>query len=407
MTRLQIGSLGSQGDGIALRAGDAPVFVPGAVPGDTIDIDAAGKVLHVHPGANRQVPPCQHFGSCGGCQMQHINDIYYHEWLTERLLSALAPVNITPLEIAPAHISPRHSRRRVSVKLLHTDAGLHLGFNAENSHKVVDLAECLIMHPDLWNVLQNLKNSAANFLSIGQAWTVHATLTRVGVDMTLHGLHQSLFKQFAKLGALAEKLGLARLAVDGPVGLEVVSLRREPVVLFSDIPVTLPPNSFLQATTEGEQALTQAVIDGVGTARKIADLFCGAGTFSLPLGKKATVLAVDGQKAALDALARAAQTAILPVKPLHQDLFRRPLRAEELNSFEAVVFDPPRAGAKEQALEIARAKVKTVVAVSCNPNTFARDAERLIAGGFVLTKLYPVGQFLWSNHVELVAHFKR
>ncbi len=407
MTRVRITALGNQGDGIALRDGAPPLYMPLTAPGDEIELDDAGLIMSVTPGPNRQTPPCPHFGSCGGCHLQHVSDPLYRTWLTDRIVSALAQVNITVGTIAPPHISPPRSRRRVSIKIHRDEDGLHLGFNAARSHAVIDLSDCLIMHPDLWGVLQNLKTQASSFLNPGQAWMVQATLTDAGVDMSLHGLHPSLFKQFARLGALAETLDLARLAVDGPVGLEVVSLRRNPVVHVADIPLTLPPNSFLQATTDGEHALLAAVTDGVGTARKIADLFCGVGTFSLPLARHATVLAADGAKSALDALTRAASEARLPVKTLHQDLFRRPLRAEELNKYDAIIFDPPRAGAKEQSAEIARSTVKTVVAVSCNPNTFARDAERLINGGYILTKLFPVGQFLWSTHLELVAHFKR
>lgn len=407
MTSVLVTALGNQGDGIATRDGAPPLYVPQTAPGDEILLDDAGQITRITPGPNRQTPPCPHFGDCGGCQMQHISDPLYRTWLTDRILGALAQVNIKVMNLAVPHVSPPRSRRRVSVKLQRDSTGLTLGFNAERSHAVVEVTDCLLLHPDLWSVLQKLKNQAASFLDIGQAWTVQATLTNHGVDMTLHGLHQSLFKHVTKLGALAETLNLARLSVDGPVGLEVVSLRRPPVVHFADIAVTLPPNSFLQATEDGEAALLSAVTEGVGTARKIADLFCGTGTFALPLAKRASVLAADGALSALTALSRAAGEARLPAKTLHQDLFRRPLRAEELNIYDAIVFDPPRAGAKEQSAEIARSKVKTVVAVSCNPNTFARDAERLIQGGYRLTKLFPVGQFLWSTHVELVAHFQR
>jgi 23S rRNA (uracil1939-C5)-methyltransferase len=407
MTKISVTALGSQGDGIAPRENLSPLFVPGAVPGDMIETDAAGALLHIHPGPNRQTPPCAHFGTCGGCQMQHVSDAFYAHWLGERILSALTPLGIHPAEIAPPHVSPRYSRRRATLKLVHDAEGIRLGFNEAHKHVVVDLAQCLVLHPALWDILQRLKQEARALLQQGQAWSVQATLTEAGVDMTLHGLHQSLFKQMPKFTALAEALDVARLAIDGPVGLEIVSLRRTPAVHFGAVPVTLPPNSFLQATREGEQALLEAVSASVGKARKIADLFCGTGTFSLPLAQQASVFAVDAAKSAVEALARAAQAANLPVKILHQDLFRRPLRAEELNSFDAVVMDPPRAGAKEQTAEIAKSKVKTVVAVSCNPNTFARDAELLVKSGFTLRKLYPVGQFLWSTHVELVAHFTR
>jgi 23S rRNA (uracil1939-C5)-methyltransferase len=407
MMHVPVTALGSQGDGIAPRGSARPLFIKNAVPGDIVELTDAGDIIRVIPGPNRQQPPCSHFGSCGGCQMQYVADDLYRDWISSRILSALAPLDIHPEEIAPAHISPAHTRRRVSVKLLRNADGMQLGYNIERSHRIVDLAQCSVMHPELWRNLQNLKVLAGPILTTGQAWMVQATLTDSGIDMTLHGLHQSLFKQMDKFVQLAEQLDLARLAVDGPVGLEVISYRRTPIVHFADFPVTLPPNSFLQATKDGELALQSAVSESLGTARKIADLFCGTGTFSLPLAQRASVFAADASKSAVEALARAAQEANLPVNILHQDLFRRPLRAEELNRFDAIVFDPPRAGAKEQCAEIARSNVKTVVAVSCNPNTFARDAEQLVKAGYRMQKLYPVGQFLWSTHVEFVARFVR
>ncbi len=403
--KLEITALGTQGDGIAHDPEGKSYFVPGAVTGDKIILDAAGSVAEIIPGPNRQPPPCHHFGTCGGCQMQHLAPDVYRNWITSRILAALTPLGISPEEIAQPHLSPPGARRRVSVKLSHTENGLALGFNAERSHAVIDLAQCPVMHPMLWDSLQRLKTQAKSLLQQGQAWMVQSTLTDTGVDLSIHGLHQSLFQQMRKFAALGDGLDVARLAIDGPVGLEIVSLKRMPVVRFAGVAVMLPPNSFLQATEDGEQALRAAVTHAVGTSRKIADLFCGVGTFALPLAASASLLAVDAAKPAGDALARAAGDANLLVTVLHQDLFRRPLRAEELNRFDAIVFDPPRAGAKEQVAEIARSKVKCVVAVSCNPNTFARDAEQLVRAGYRLKTLTPVGQFLWSTHVELVAHF--
>lgn len=404
MTQLAVTGLGSQADGIATRADGTPVFLKNAVPGDMLVLTAAGHVAEIIPGPNRQTPPCVHFGLCGGCQLQHVSASIYADWLNARILGTLAQLGITPAEIAPVHISPPYTRRRVSVKMLRDHDGLKLGFTAARQHTVVDLAMCTIMHPQLWQMLQKFKVAAGPLVQQGQAWTIAATLTGSGVDMSVQGLHPSGVKQQSKLVMLAETLDLARLTLETSTGMDMLSLRRPPSVRFAGVDIVLPPNSFLQATADGETALTAAVIASLGKSKKIADLFCGVGTFSLPLAQHASVLAADASKPAVDALAAAAQPRL---KTLHQDLFRRPLRAEDLNSFDCVVFDPPRAGAAAQTSEICRSKVRRVIAVSCNPNTFARDAEQLVKAGFALEKLWPVGQFLWSTHVELVACFTR
>jgi 23S rRNA (uracil1939-C5)-methyltransferase len=400
-----ITTMGSQGDGVGMNADGKAIFVPGAVPGDSVRFE--NNIAIITQGPNRITPACTHFGVCGGCTFQHVAPQLYQDWLTTRIVAALGPLDITPLEIMPAHISPPLSRRRATLKYKSVDGVAVLGFNQAGAHTVIDLSMCSILTPELWDIAQQLKIQLPTYFKGPQALTISLTATDYGCDMSIAGLAPLSVGQIQKLVGLADVLQLARLGVEGPVGYETIALRHVPRVTLGGVSVDVPPNAFLQATRDGEAALIAAVREGVGGARKIVDLFCGIGTFTLPLSATASVTGVDAAKSAVESLTRAATAATRPVKTLHQDLFRRPLRAEDLNKYDAIVFDPPRSGAELQTVEIARSKVPTVIGVSCNPNTFARDAERLIKSGYKVHRLWPVGQFLWSTHVELVAEFRK
>ena len=410
-TQLTVTHLGAQGDGVAPNPGASkPVFVPGGVPGDTAVVNEKGWVVELIPGPNRAVPPCRHFGECGGCTLQHLAPDLYRNWLSDRILMALAQHDITvpPENIASPHVSPPNTRRRATFRAARKGKTVELGFNVERAHKLVDLQECHVLHPELFRLLAPLRGLLASELTDGHAASVAVTLTDTGVDLTLGGLKRKGLQQDEALTRFAEENDLARLSFDTGVGLDVIIERRAPIIRFGGVPVRLPTGAFLQATPDGEAALQEAVLESVGPkAKNVADLFAGLGTFALPLSATAKVLASDAGKVSLDQLQRAANEAMRPVKVEHRDLFRRPFTAPELKKFDAVVIDPPRAGAQAQCTELAKSSVPVVAAVSCNPNTFARDARLLIDGGYRLERLWPVGQFLWSAHVELVARFTR
>ena len=410
-TQLTVTHLGAQGDGVAPNPGASkPVFVPGGVPGDTAVVNEKGWVVELIPGPNRAVPPCRHFGECGGCTLQHLAPDLYRNWLSDRILMALAQHDITvpPENIASPHVSPPNTRRRATFRAARKGKTVELGFNVERAHKLVDLQECHVLHPELFRLLAPLRGLLASELADGHAASVAVTLTDTGVDLTLGGLKRKGLQQDEALTRFAEENDLARLSFDTGVGLDVIIERRAPVIHFGGVPVRLPTGAFLQATPDGEAALQAAVLESVGPkAKNVADLFAGLGTFALPLSATAKVLASDAGKVSLDQLQRAANEAMRPVKVEHRDLFRRPFTAPELKKFDAVVIDPPRAGAAAQARALAASKVPLVVAVSCNPATFARDARSLAEGGYALRRLHPVDQFLWSAHLELVGVFTR
>lgn len=397
--REQVVGMGAKGDGVT-QSGQ---FVPGAAPGDSVGPD--GRIL-AH-GPNHIVPACRHFGQCGGCQIQHVADPAIADFARDRVLQPLARVGITPAELMPVHLSPPGARRRAAMRATRTKGEVRLGFNAEGAHSLVDMHDCPVLHPALFALVAPLRRLLAPHLKERSAIGITMTLTDAGVDLLLANLQADSLPLIEGLTDFARAHSLARLSVEGPMGVETLVAAGDPAVRLGGVTVTLPPAAFLQATADGEAALVEAVTSIIGGAGQVADLFAGSGTFALPLSRTANLLAVDGAGPAIRALEAAARRANRPVTVQHRDLFRRPLTSDELAPFDAVVIDPPRAGAIAQMEQLALSKVPVVAAVSCNPATFARDAERLVGGGYTLHRLWPIAQFRWSTHIELAAEFRR
>jgi 23S rRNA (uracil1939-C5)-methyltransferase len=378
--------LAARGDGV----GESGRFHPLTAPGDLV-----GPAGDVEPGPHRQVPPCRHFPECGGCQLQHVDDPAYSGYLVDRIAAALAAQGVPAPDILAPRLSPPNSRRRAALR---AGQGL-LGFNAEASHRIVDMRECHVLRPELFALVAPLRRL------VRTPATVRMTLADQGVDLLLEGFTAEGLEATEALTAFAAEHGLARLALDDGYGPQT-RWEPEPVTAtLGGVAVPLPHGAFLQATAEGETALVAAVREGVGEARLVADLFAGLGTFALSL--EGRILAVEGSRDAALALRTAAGRAQRPLLIEHRDLFRRPLDGKELARLEAVVLDPPRAGAKEQAALLADSPVPRIAYVSCNPATFARDARTIAGGGYRLLWVEPVGQFRWSTHVELVGAFSR
>jgi 23S rRNA (uracil1939-C5)-methyltransferase len=339
--------------------------------------------------------------------LQHVADAALCDFARQRSLEPLARLGIMPAGVRPVHLSPPGSRRRAALRATRTAGQVRLGFNAEGAHSLVDLQECPVLHPALFALVAPLRRLLAPHLAERAAIAVTMTVTDNGVDLLLANLQARTLPAIEGLTAFAAEQRLARLSLEGPLGVETLVAAADPSVRLGGVPVTLPPAAFLQATADGEAALVAAVTEILGDAPTVVDLFSGVGTFSLPASRTARVHAVEGAAAPLQALARAARSAGRPVTTEHRDLFRRPLGADELARFTAAIIDPPRAGAALQTEALAASPIRRIAAVSCNPATFARDAERLVAAGFRLDTLWPVAQFRWSTHVELVAEFRR
>jgi 23S rRNA (uracil1939-C5)-methyltransferase len=387
----QIVRIAARGDGVT--AGGK--HVPFAVPGDSLRDD--GTIV---PGPHHQMPPCRHFPECGGCQLQHGDDGAYRGYLTSRIETALAQHGLAT-EIREPHLSPPNSRRRASLRALKVGQGATIGFNAAKSNRIVDMRECHILRPELFSMVAPLRVLLSPLLQPRRSAEVQLTLADQGVDLLLKGVEPQGLETMEALTAFCEGHSLARLSIDEGLGPETLYEPVPATVTLSGTPVQLPAGGFLQATQDGEQALAMSVREAIGSSARIADLFAGLGTFALALSGK--IYAAEASRDAVLALKRAAPSIAVE----HRDLYRRPLDGAELNGFDAVVLDPPRAGAEEQAKSLASSTVHRIAYVSCNPATFARDAKLLVDSGYRLDWVRPVGQFRWSTHVELAAAFRR
>jgi 23S rRNA (uracil1939-C5)-methyltransferase len=410
---LTIAHLGKRGDGIA-ETPDGPVYVPYALPGETVEVeDWPGhpdrrRLLRVEIASSGRIAPiCPHFGVCGGCAVQHWRWEDYCAWKRDLVVAALVQAGIATDvdDLVDAH---GEGRRRI---VLHVRRGTHdvleVGFAALHAHNIVPIDRCPVTAPGLDGAIEAAWAIAEALRPTAKSLDIHATATDAGLDIDVRGSGPLTPQEALALARIAEAHRLARLTRHG----ELIAQRATPAVTMGRASVAIPPGAFLQATAEGEAQLGHLVMRQIGDARAVVDLFAGVGPFALRLAERARVVAAELDEAAVAALRQAAQKTrgLKPVTVEKRDLVRRPFLARELAELrlDAVLFDPPRQGADAQAHELAASKVPVVVAVSCNPATFARDARTLVDGGYRLTEVTPVDQFRYSYHVEIVARFAR
>lgn len=400
---LRIERLGAQGDGVA-DTPEGPVFVPFALPGEravaTVEKNRAHLLAVEEASPQRIDPACRHFGTCGGCAVQHLEESAYRAWKRERVVAALAGRGIT-IEVDPLVPCQPASRRRVTFAVRKTEGGMLLGFNQALSHRIVNIEECPIAVPETVARLEDLRQVAGIVCNTSDPFRLTVTATASGLDLAFEGGGKLADTARRAASDFTIRQGFARLSVDG----EIVVEPKKPIIAFGDASVTPPPGGFLQAVASAEDAMAKLAIPHLSKAKRVLDLFAGSGAFALRLARHSEVHAVEGDGAALAALDRGFRFApgLKRVTTERRDLFRRPFTFKELDAFGGLVFDPPRAGAEEQSKQIARSSVPFVAAVSCNPTTLARDLSILIAGGYVLKRVVPIDQFLWSPHVEAVA----
>lgn len=405
-SRLTIVRIGHKGDG---ETADG-IYVPLSAAGDVVVAEVHDGRARIHrivtPSPDRVDPPCPQFGRCGGCALQHVNNEALAKWKREQIVVALAQRGLKDVAVADTVTVPRRSRRRAELHARLTDHELKLGFLERGSRIIVDMEACEILTLALFGALPALREGLARFLTPHKHVAVHLLETIAGLDVALGVPEFELTANSRNAAAgLASALDAARLTING----ETIVQRREPAVMIVGVPVVPPPEGFLQAAVAAETAIQEIVVGALGKAKSALDIFSGCGTFALALAKTMRVHAVESDGAALAALERAVKStqSLKPVSVEKRDLFRRPLIVPELDRFDAAVIDPPRPGAKPQCEQIAQSKLKTVVYVSCNAATFARDAEVLVKGGFQIDGITPIDQFLWSPHVELAAVFRR
>jgi 23S rRNA (uracil1939-C5)-methyltransferase len=391
----EIVRIAAKGDGVTASGRHAAM----AAPGDVLVAD--GSLI---AGPHRAIPPCRHFGRCGGCQLQHLDDETLAAFVRDRVLNAASGQDLAAAMVAPVHLSPPCSRRRAT---LHASGGHGkplVGFREAKSHRLVDLAECHVLQPELFALVGPLRRLLA--VQPGR-WAVDIDLTLAdqGVDCSLRNFAMEGLAATEAALDFARDNRLARLSVDIGYGAEAIWEPEPVTITLGGIPVGLPPGAFLQATRDGEDALLAAAQAWLSDCTNVADLFAGLGTFAF--GISGRVSAYEAARDAHLACRAAAARAGRAVEAHHRDLFRNPLTAAELDSFDAVILDPPRAGAREQVAQLAASRVSRAVYISCNPASWAKDARVLVDAGYRLQELRPVGQFRWSTHVELASLFVR
>lgn len=405
-TTATIERLGHQGDGIA----PGPLFVPRTLPGEVVtgllDGQQLSEVRIETPSEHRVQAPCRHYKSCGGCQLQHADDGFVAEWKLGIVRTALKSRGLEA-EFRPIHTSPTQSRRRATLSVKRTKKGAMAGFHGRASDILTAVPDCKLLAPEIMAAMPIAEALAVVGGSRKAELSVTLTTSNEGLDVLVRGGKPLDGPLRIALAQTIEKHHIARLTWDD----EQIGMENPPTQTFGPAKVCPPPGSFLQATHEGEAVLVAAVKEIVGKSRRIADLFAGCGTFSLPLAKQAEVLAVEGEREMMVALEQGWRKVggLKKLTTQTRDLFRNPLLPEDLNpfgtEFEAVVIDPPRAGAEAQVAQLAKAKTPVIAYVSCNPITFARDAEVLVNVGYTLNWIQVVDQFRWSSHTELVASF--
>jgi 23S rRNA (uracil1939-C5)-methyltransferase len=401
---VKIERLGHHGDGIAA----GPIFVPLSLPGEEVDGDIVGDRMVspriVMPSPDRVRPPCSHFKTCGGCSVQHASDAFVESWKVGIVRAAM---DAQGLDAPIRHVvtSPAQSRRRAGLKGKRTKNGAMVGFHARGSDTLIEIPNCQLLAPQIMALMPALQALTVLAASRKAEIGIDVTWSNAGADISLSGVKPLDGPLRIEAAQFTAQHGIARLTWEG----DLIAEQRAPVQMFGQTAVVPPAGAFLQATEAGQTGLQAAVLDAIGPARRVIDLFAGCGTFTLPIAENAQVHAVESSPemlAALDAGWRQGQ-GLRRVSTEARDLFRRPLLPDELTKTDAIVIDPPRAGAEAQTVEIARSNIPRIAAVSCNPASFARDARILTDAGYVLTWIDVVDQFRWSAHVELAAQFTR
>ncbi|MTI18733.1 class I SAM-dependent RNA methyltransferase [Rhodobacteraceae bacterium RKSG542] len=408
---LEITELAHKGDGVAQSA-EGPVFVPFTLPGETVSARIEGQrgtlVSVEKPSTDRVAPVCKHFEACGGCALQHLSADVYAEFKRQQVVDALATRGID-FPVEPLVQCAPHSRRRAVLTAVKAGHKTLLGYHEAKSHRLVDVEECPILHPDIVKALPNLRKMVGDAIPRRKDLKITVVATDNGLDVAISGIGKDLQRHMLNLSQDAMEFGFSRVTADDEMVLEL----RPPYLAMGSAHVVPPAGGFLQATKSAEEAMSALVLEGLEGCKKVADLFCGSGTFTFRIAERSNVIAAESFVPALRALdnARRSTKGLKNIVIQKRDLFRSPMNAAELYDYgkgcDGVIFDPPRAGAMEQAKELAGANLKKIVAVSCNPATLARDLKILIDGDYKITKVVPIDQFLYSPHVEVVALLER
>tara|TARA_R110000868_G_scaffold189695_2_gene433000 strand:+ start:47542 stop:48810 length:1269 start_codon:yes stop_codon:yes gene_type:complete len=413
-----ISKVGQTADGIATLSSGETVYVPNTLPNEEVVVELGHKKGKAYssqlieiksPSPERNTPPCPYYGKCGGCSAQHMSPKFYLNWKKGIVLTALKRHGINTDLVDQPVILPSKARRRTNLKASMLKGKLAFGYRQKSSHDIVNVDNCLVLRPELAALFAPLKRFLGSFLKNKDTAEIWMSITNGQIDLYLDlpKTETLNYEQREELADFAKCHNLARLTVKTSLFEDPVFSNGIPQISFAGTNVAVSANRFLQASDEADQALTGQMLQFLEGAhlKKVADLFCGRGTFSFAFNKDVQVDGFEADKPALNALNDASQMNKMKVKGIYKNLFSDPLMTSELNAYDAIVLDPPRDGAKEQSQNMAQSSVKHIVYISCSPNSFARDAEILVQGGYEIQKIVPIDQFLWTNHIEVIALF--
>jgi len=413
---LIVQELGRNGDGVILVNGQR-LYIPYTTPGDEVLVDLVltkknryRLISHkvTQQGENHAQPPCPHYGVCGSCQLQHLNDPFYYQFKRDKILHSLHFEGLHPVEpfVQNPIVLPPGLRRRANFNFRCSGHGVELGYHKYHSYELLTLESCYVLKPEIVAFMNPLLTALGKSFPPGFEGEVFITASHNGLDVLVDVRDRTplTLEQRELWGQFAEHNHLCRLAVSLKGKEDFILLHQTPIVLFDNVPVESSCRGFLQPSKEADELLSSIVCSFLApNPSQIADLFCGRGTLSFPLSRFAPVNGFEMDELALQALKTAAQKVHRPISAFYRDLFKTPLRENELSAYDVVIIDPPRAGAKEQAHELAQSRVPTIIYVSCNPLTFARDLSILIEGGYRVDTVQPLDQFRWTVHVEAIA----
>jgi 23S rRNA (uracil1939-C5)-methyltransferase len=419
---VQIDRIGSEGDGVARFADGTPLYLPFTLPGETViarPLQSRGDGWHAHaeaianPSDARVEPPCRHFGRCGGCVLQHWRDSEYRAWKAGILSYALGQAGFMLPGQLPFVPGLPGERRRIDFAVRRAAGRIILGLHEQRSAEVIDLTDCLVLHPTLMALMAPMRALLQRLSAVRREGSVVINLLESGPDMLLRTDAPLTTDDRTALTGFARDHGLPRISqLEGNDTPETIGLLRPPTTVLSAVTVRPPPGVFLQATAEGERAIVEAVLRGlpgkITNRTRVAELYAGCGTLTFALAGSVRVAAFEGDTATVTALKQAINQGGLAgkIEAFQRDLARQPLSAKELGAFAAVVLDPPHNGAAAQIAQIAAAKIPTVIYVSCNPATLSRDARILLGAGYELAMVTAIDQFVWSARLESVSVFR-
>ena len=362
------------------------------------------------PSPLRKKAACKHFGTCGGCSLQHIDDATLANWKKDRIAEPLSRTSVAFDAIEETLTSPQASRRRVEFVAAKRKKGVMIGYHLKKSHQIFDVGECPVLSPDLLAQVKPLRLMLPSIMARNSEARLTLTSTLNGPDLLISANIELDLEVREILANFGQKQSLSRITLRNEKERfeEIVVTRKLPLIKIENFEAEISPGGFLQATAEGQETLISLMKQSVSKNQNVVDLFSGCGSFTLPAAATSKkVQAFEGNEEMVAALQKSANKYMLPVVAEYRDLFRRPLISDELNKFDTAIIDPPRAGAAAQVAELAMSRISTIIFISCNPNSFARDAKVLLDGGYQLKKVIPVDQFLWSPHVELFSIFEK